>query len=67
VLSFTNFLFNTLNKIITHYRRLANHFALHHELLFAHPSLNILHHCLEFLHLLHFGRKPRVIHKGFPQ
>jgi hypothetical protein len=33
--SFTNFLVNTLNKIITH-RRLADHFALHCEHMLAH-------------------------------
>jgi hypothetical protein len=31
------------------------------------PSLNILHHCLRFLHSLHLGRKPpRIIHDVFP-
>jgi hypothetical protein len=49
--SFTNVLVNTLNKIITHYRYLAHHFALHCEQLFVCPSLNFPHHCLTVLSL----------------
>jgi hypothetical protein len=33
-------------RIITHYKWSAYHFALHREHLFAHKSLNIVHHCL---------------------
>jgi hypothetical protein len=45
-----------MNKIITHYRWPAGHFALHSEHLFAH--LWILYATvLQFLHSLHFGRK----------
>jgi hypothetical protein len=32
----SQFLVSTLNKIITQYRRAADHFALHREHLFAH-------------------------------
>lgn len=42
----TNSLVNILNKIISHYRWPADHFAVHREFLFARPSLNILHQCL---------------------
>jgi hypothetical protein len=45
--SFTNFLVNTLNKIITHCWRPADHLVLHREHLYAH-LLNILHKCLVF-------------------
>jgi hypothetical protein len=55
--SFTNFLVNTLNKIVTHYRRPADHFALHRKHVFHHlwTFYAIL---LQFIHSLHFGRKP---------
>jgi hypothetical protein len=52
--SFTNFVVNILNKIITHYRRPADHFALHREHLFARQSSNILHHCLAVPSLITF-------------
>jgi hypothetical protein len=60
------FLFNILNKIITHYR-------------WPTTSLFIVNICspaylwtfytivLQFLQLLHFGHKLRLIHDAFPQ
>jgi hypothetical protein len=63
---FHKFLVNILNKIITHYR-------------WPTTSLFIVNICssahlwtfyitvLQFLHSSHFGRKPRIIHNGFPQ
>jgi hypothetical protein len=62
---FTNFLLHTLNIIITHNRWPTTRF--YRETLFAHlrTFYNI---ALQFLHSLHFGRKPsRIIHDGFPQ
>jgi hypothetical protein len=46
---------------------MADYFAVHREHLFAH-LLALYTIVLQFLHSLHFGRKPpRVIHDGFPQ
>jgi hypothetical protein len=55
VLSLTNFLLNTLNKIITQYRWPANHI---YSSIFEHFILL----SLQFLQSLHFGRKPLTNH-----
>jgi hypothetical protein len=47
-----------------HSLQMADHFDLHHKHLFAHLwTFHII--VLQFLHALHFGCKPHIIHDGF--
>jgi hypothetical protein len=57
----SQFFFTTLNKIITHYRWLADHFYLQCEHLFTHLSLNILQHCLAIPSLMFLAWRKCII------
>jgi hypothetical protein len=60
-------LVDTLNNIIHHSLEMAEHFALHPEHLIAPHLCTFYTTVLQFLHSLHFDRKPLIIRDGFPQ
>jgi hypothetical protein len=64
--SFTNFLVNTLNKIINQYRWLTTSLFIVNICLPTH-LWTFYTTVLQFLHSLHFGCKPLIIHDEFSQ